>query len=218
MEARGRTKATSMPPAGPSSPLPGQEHIKRYWDPTRDCYAAKILPGEFYVTTAPELITTVLGSCVSACIRDCKLGIGGMNHFMLPDSVDHNNWGGESLAARYGSYAMEAMINAIIKAGGERSRFEIKAFGGGNVVAAATSVGDNNVNFLYQYLEIENLKLAASDLGGSFPRKVVFFPRTGKVHVKKLYDQRNATIRQREEQYSYRLEHKPISGDVELFD
>jgi len=218
MDARGRTKRDSMLPAGPPSPLPGQEHIKRYWDPTRKCYAAKILPGEFYVTTAPELITTVLGSCVSACIRDTKLGIGGMNHFMLPHSEDYNNWGGESVAARYGSYAMEALINAIIKAGGERSRFEIKAFGGGNVISAATSVGDNNVDFLYRFTEIENFKLAASDLGGSLPRKVVFFPRTGKVHVKKLSDQRNLTIRQREEQYSYRLEHKPVSGDVELFD
>lgn len=197
--------------------LPGHEHVKRYWDPTRCCFAAKILPGEFYVTTGTELITTVLGSCVSACVRDTRLGVGGMNHFMLPHSVDANDWGGASLAARYGSHAMEALINEIIKAGGDRRCLEVKAFGGGNVVSGMTSVGRKNAEFLRRYVKIEGLHLASADLGGAWPRKVVYFPHTGKVQVKKLRVQHNDTIVRREEQYSYRIEHQPLSGDVELF-
>ncbi len=204
--------STHPPPA-----LPGHEHIKRYWDPTRRCFAAKILPGEFYVTTTSELITTVLGSCISACIRDSALGVGGMNHFMLPHSDDAADWGGASLAARYGSHAMEALINDIIKAGGNRKRLEIKAFGGANVVAAMTSIGSKNAEFLHRYIKIEELELVSADLGGHHPRKVVFFPHNGRVQVKKLRVQHNDTILRREESYSYRLEKQPVSGDVELF-
>lgn len=201
----------------PPPPLRGHEHIKRYWDQTRDCFAAKILPGEFYVTTQDELITTVLGSCISACIRDPDAGVGGMNHFMLPHSNDVTDWGGASLAARYGNHAMEALINEIIKAGGDRRRLEVKAFGGGNVVSGMTSVGSKNADFFHQFVDIEELRLVSADLGGLYPRKVVFFPRTGKAHIRKLRSQHNDTIVRREESYSYRLEKQPVSGDIELF-
>jgi len=215
----GETDNVILGLANPPPALPGHEHIKRYWDPTRNCFAAKILPGEFYATTANELITTVLGSCIAACIRDSALGVGGMNHFMLPHSEDATDWGGATLAARYGSHAMEALINEIIKAGGDRKRLEVKAFGGANVVSGMTSVGSKNVEFLYRYIEIDEVELVSADLGGLYPRKVVYFPQTGKAQVKKLHVQRNDTIVRREESYSYRLEKQPVSGagDIEFF-
>lgn len=120
-------------------PLSGFEGIQRYWDRERQMPAAKILPGEYYVSNQNELITTVLGSCVSACIRDPVAGIGGMNHFMLPNS-ERGNWNGKhsiaSNATRYGNFAMEHMINDILKHGGERGNLEVKVFGGGKSLAA----------------------------------------------------------------------------------
>ena len=112
-------QAGVKPPA-----LPGFNAINRYWDKVNNCFTAKILPGEFYVTTHHELITTVLGSCVSACIRDPIFGIGGMNHFMLPLEGDHSStaWknAGNSASTRYGNVAMELLINNILKHGAER--------------------------------------------------------------------------------------------------
>src|SRR5215471_8826261 len=112
-------------PATPPRPLPGFEHISRYWDPVHHTYAAKLLPGEYYVTVEDEMIVTVLGSCVSACIRDPIRGIGGMNHFMLPASqqnvADKWQYGRMDEAARYGNYAMELLINTILKHGGNRA-------------------------------------------------------------------------------------------------
>jgi len=207
------TPASALPPPA----LPGHRHIKRYWDPTRSSFAAKILPGEFYVTIRGELITTVLGSCISACIRDSSLGVGGMNHFMLPHSEDAADWGGASLAARYGSFAMEALINDILKAGGDRKRLEVKAFGGANVVPAMTGIGSKNAEFLHRFIKTEGLKLVSSDLGGRCPRKVVYSPASGKVQIKKLRLMQNDTILRREESYSYKLEKQPLSGEVELF-
>lgn len=121
------SETQDLPPA-----LPGFEHVNRYWDVRMSLPAAKILPGEFYVSRTGEMIVTVLGSCVSACIRDRQLGIGGMNHFMLPHKGAHSTevWGSAvSSASRYGNWAMEFLINEILKLGGRgvisRSRFSV---------------------------------------------------------------------------------------------
>lgn len=207
-----RTKPPECPPA-----LPGFEHIKRYWDPSRSLHVAKLLPGEYYISMRGEMITTVLGSCISACIRDRKLGIGGMNHFMLPNSARLDDWGGSSSSARYGSYAMEQLINEILKAGGRRENLEVKAFGGGSIVSNLSNVGRKNIAFLHEFLQIEGLQLLAEDLGSLHPRKVNFFPDSGRAQVKKLRSIHNDTIVQRESQYMEELVEAPVQGDVELF-
>lgn len=203
----------------PESPaaLPGFEHIKRYWDPSRHRHVAKLLPGEYYISMRGEMITTVLGSCISACIRDRKLGIGGMNHFMLPDSAHLDDWGGSSSSARYGSYAMEKLINEILKAGGRRENLEVKAFGGGRIVSSMTDVGRKNIAFLREFLQIENLKLIAEDLGSLYPRKVNYYPDSGRAQVKKLRSIHNDTIVQRESRYMDELVEAPVQGNIELF-
>jgi chemotaxis protein CheD len=196
----------------------GFEHVNRYWDRERDMVAAKILPGEYYVTHQDELITTVLGSCVSACIRDRDSGIGGMNHFMLPQT--NTGKGSDAIvgiATRYGNYAMEHLINTILSNGGKRKNLEVKVFGGGKIIPALTDVGMKNINFVLAYLDQENLKLLSQDLGDIYPRKVVYFPKTGKVAMKKIQDLHNDTIIQRERQYINTLKSEPVAGDVELF-
>jgi len=201
--------------------LSGFSSIKRYWDKVNNTVTAKILPGEFYVTTHNELITTVLGSCVSACIRDKVFGIGGMNHFMLPlDCEDSSNaWrnAGASAATRYGNVAMEYLINSILKHGGARKNLEVKLFGGGKILAKMTNVGDRNIEFVVDYLRVENLTVAVQDLGDIYPRKVNYYPLTGKVRMKKLKSLHNHTIIERESAYLQDLESKPVEGEINLF-
>ncbi|MEC4721390.1 chemoreceptor glutamine deamidase CheD [Noviherbaspirillum sp. CPCC 100848] len=189
-----------------------------YYDRTFDCDAAKILPGEYYYTCKDMLIVTVLGSCVSACIRDRVTGIGGMNHFMLPDS------GGDadspvSASMRYGTYAMEVLINDLLKAGARRENLEAKVFGGGNVLRGfvAINVGERNSQFVRDYLRAENIRIVAEDLNDIHPRKVYYFPRSGKVLVKKLKQLNNNTLVNREQDYASRLQSTPVAGDIELF-
>jgi chemotaxis protein CheD len=197
-----------------------EEHFATnvYYDRTFDTDAAKILPGEYYFTCKDMLIVTVLGSCVSACIRDRVSGIGGMNHFMLPDG------GGDadspvSASMRYGTYAMEVLINDLLKAGAKRENLEAKVFGGGNVLRGfiAINVGERNAQFVRDYLRAENIRIVAEDLNDIYPRKVYFFPRTGKVLVKKLKQLNNNTLVNREQDYASRLQTTPVAGDVELF-
>jgi len=171
--------------------LPGFEHVNRYLDRQRNLYAAKLMPGELYVSISGEMIVTTLGSCVSACIRDRVKGVGGMNHFMLPFQGEHNSsqWGNNpvSSASRYGNWAMEFLINEILKAGGYKNNFEIKLFGGGNILHNAHStIGKKNIEFVKNYLENEGFSVVAEDLGDFFPRKILYFPDTGAVKVKKL--------------------------------
>lgn len=202
------------------TPLEGFETINRYWDRIHRMPAAKILPGEYYVTSRDEIITTVLGSCVSACIRDRIFGIGGMNHFMLPLS-EGGHWGGAgdaaSTATRYGNFAMEHMINDILKYGGQRRNLEVKIFGGGRIIDAQTDIGRNNIEFVIDYLKVEGLALTTQDVGDIYPRKVVYFPASGRVRVKKLKNMHNDTVVRRERAYKHDLEVKPVEGGIELF-
>ena len=189
-----------------------------YFDRTFDCDAAKILPGEYYCTFKDMLIVTVLGSCVSACIRDRVSGIGGMNHFMLPDGGDGSN-PLISASARYGTYAMEVLINDLLKSGARRENLEAKVFGGGNVLRGLTAlnVGERNAAFVRAYLKAEGIRVLAEDLNDIFPRKVYYFPRTGRVLVKKLRELNNNTLVNREQDYASRLAGKEIGGEVDLF-
>jgi chemotaxis protein CheD len=189
-----------------------------YYDRTFDIQAAKILPGEYYATARRLLIVTVLGSCVSACIRDKHTGIGGMNHFMLPSSND----GGEplSVSARYGTYAMEILINQLLKMGARRQNLEAKVFGGGNVMQGFTiaNVGQRNAEFVLNYLHNENIAVVAKDLQDIYPRKVYFWPHDGRVLIKKLKSLNNDTVMRRELEYGTRIRSSNVAGEVELFD
>ncbi|OQW94745.1 MAG: chemotaxis protein CheD [Beggiatoa sp. IS2] len=203
----------------PPRTLPGYENIKRYWDHHHNNYVAKVLPGEFYVTCHDEILSTVVGSCVSACIRDSVRGIGGMNHFMLPvNSNIDDKWEKTQVntATRYGNFAMEHMINEILKHGGKRQNLEVKLFGGGRIMTNMANIGQQNIDFVKAYIKLEGLMLLAEDLGDIYPRKILFFPMNGRVRVKKLRATEQ-TILAREDAYRHHLENKPIEGDVDLF-
>lgn len=199
--------------------LPGFEHIKRAWNEAHATYAARLNPGEYYVTKNDEGIYTTLGSCISACIRDRVNGIGGMNHFMLPASVGEGGWKAAGLGAstRYGNFAMEHLINEIMKNGGSRRNLEVKLFGGGRIIANMTDVGLRNIEFARDYVATEGLRVTSEDVGDVFPRMVVYFPSTGKVRVKRLRSLHNNTIVEQETKYLHTIEDKPVSGDIELF-
>jgi len=202
------------------SRLAGFEHINSYFDPRSSLQTIKLLPGEFYVTRNSEAIVTVLGSCVAACIRDPENGIGGMNHFMLPVLKDENKtWGGSIVdrVARFGNYAMEHLINTILSHGGLRENLEIKLFGGGRIISNMSDIGAENINFVFDYLRQEKLPVSANDVGGNNPRKVYYFPETGRVRIKKLRSLHNNTIVERETRYMHEIVNEPVTGDVDLF-
>ncbi len=142
--------------------------------------AVKVLPGEYFVSSEDVLIMTVLGSCIAACVWDGKARVGGMNHFMLPE--------GEDGSGRYGSYAMELLLNEMIKMGARRETMQAKVFGGGAVMAGFTTmnVGERNTKFVLDYLATERIPVVSQDVLDIHPRKVCFFPVTGKALVKRL--------------------------------
>lgn len=197
-----------------------EEPPNRYFDPHFGIETAKILPGEFFATSKDMALVTVLGSCVSACLRDAKTGIGGMNHFMLPDDGKLiGTHGNISPGGRYGVHAMELLINQILKLGGQRDRLEAKIFGGANVLQGfmLSNVGQQNAEFIVEYLNLERIPILARDLLEEFPRKIYFFPRSGKVLVKRLRKMNNDTIVLRERDYGARLFHGTVGGGAELF-
>ena len=201
--------------------LPQFDHIARHWDDEHKVFAARLLPGEYYVTRHGEMVTTVLGSCVSACVRDSRLQIGGMNHFMLPldGSQGTSAWGAAvSAATRYGNVAMERLINDILKLGGRREDLELKLVGGGRVLAEMTTdIGARNIQFVRDYVRDEGFKVLGEDLGDVFARKVIYFPESGRIRVRKLNAHSDRSLAQRERQYLTQLDTKPEEGDVELF-
>jgi len=207
---------TEQPPI-----LPAFAHMQRYWDPQLGHWTVKILPGEYYVTRSDEAISTVLGSCVSACVRDPVTNVGGMNHFMLPEDASGPSERLDSavgLATRYGSYAMESLVNDLLKLGATRERLEIKLFGGGRILAGMTDVGGRNVSFIRNYIQLEGFSIAAEDMGGTQPRKVVYFPANGRAKMRRLAPVENRIISHHEQLYLASLGNKTGGGEVELFD
>jgi chemotaxis protein CheD len=200
------------------TPIPADNSPTRYFDKKFGMEAAKILPGEYFATDKDMVLVTVLGSCVAACIRDVRLGIGGMNHFMLPRS-EKDPTNPVSMSARYGTFAMEILINQLLKMGGRRDHMEAKVFGGGNVLRGFTmnNIGESNANFVMEYLQNEGIRVAAEDMLGVHPRKIYYFPNTGKVLVKKIRELHNHTIVERESEYNLRLRNVVVGGDVEIF-
>lgn len=189
----------------------------KYLDRNFNRQAMKILPGEFYATAEDEVIVTVLGSCVAACIMDPIAMVGGMNHFMLPVKQGERD-PDVFYAARYGAAAMEYLINNLLHLGAQRDRLVAKAFGGGKVMRGmSTDVGGQNVDFVREFLRNEDIPIWSEDMGGPYPRKVYFFPHTGQVLVKRMESTHNDTVLNRELTYIQEVVGRPMSGDVELF-
>ena len=202
--------------------LDGYGHVNRYFDKKNNVWAAKILPGELYVSTQGEMITTTLGSCISACVRDVRTGIGGMNHFMLPKGNHYSTdvWGDNPItsASRYGNWAMEFLLNEILKLGGSREYLEVKVFGGGQMMASMTDIGQKNILFVYQYMADEKLKISASDVGDIYARRVIYFPKTGRVMLKRLKASENKKLVKRDDDYRKKVESVSNSNSgIELF-
>jgi chemotaxis protein CheD len=219
MSLNDATRRLSRPPQLPEA-LPHFGHIRRTWDEDLGVPVAKLLPGDYYVTRHNEAIFTVLGSCVSACVRERRLGVGGMNHFMLPlDRSGGTSAWAENLvssATRYGNVAMERLINDIMMLGGQRSNLEFKVIGGGKVLDMTLDVGARNAQFIREYLKTEGFLIAAEDLGDSFARKVFYSPATGKVRVKRLTSTVNRAVFEREREFETATA-QVESGSVELF-
>jgi chemotaxis protein CheD len=171
-----------------------------YFDRDLNQMAVKLLPAEYYVTTTGTVLSTVLGSCVAACLHDVEASVAGMNHFMLPDDSDRSARDGRE-AMRYGTYAMDVLVAEMLRAGARRERLQAKVFGGGAVLANMTTlnIGDRNADFVLRYLREQRIPVAAQDLRGAHARRVCFVPATGKANVRKLRAQNDVQLIQREE-------------------
>jgi chemotaxis protein CheD len=203
----------------PSSAPQYFSHIQRRFDARVHAVVATLHPGDYYVATDGELIGTVLGSCVSACVRDSRLRLGGMNHFMLPvDRSDGNGaWrSATSASTRFGNVAMERLINEILKRGGRREDLEVKLVGGGKVLDALTDVGARNILFVKQYVLAEGFRVVGEDLGDLYPRKVLYDPSTGSAQVKRL-PRSDGHVVADETRYMRDIDATPVGGDIELF-
>jgi len=188
-----------------------------YHDPEFKMRAVKILPGDHYVTSAEdEMLVTILGSCVSACIRDPAAQVGGLNHFLLPSGAD-GEWGVASSNLRYGNFAMEQLVNDILKCGGRRSRLEIKLFGGASLLDNGAAVGARNIEFVENYLKTEGLPIYGRSLGGKAPRRIHYFPMTGKVLMKTLRSTEQRQVVEEERMFENQVSRAPVAGSAELF-
>jgi chemotaxis protein CheD len=187
---------------------------QKYFDPKFDAMAVTVLPGDFYVSQDPsEMIVTILGSCVAACIRDKKVGIGGMNHFLLSAPTASI----QSESGRYGSFAMEELINFLLKLGCKKENLEAKVFGGASVIQSSFQVGDSNAEFVKEYLLKEKIPIISEDLGGDRPRRIHFWPSSGRVARHLLQSAEARVISMQETTYKKKLEETPKGNGVELF-
>lgn len=176
--------------------------------------AVKVLPGEYFVSSDDVMIMTVLGSCIAACLWDARARAGGMNHFMLPDGDSADGFG------RYGQYAMELLINQLLKIGARRESMQAKVFGGAQVMAGFTSmnVGEKNTKFVLDYLTAERIPVVSQDVLDIHPRKVCFFPLSGKALVKRLAHAHPGTLVVEERKGNAALVAKSTAGgSVDLF-
>jgi len=197
------------------------QDVYRFYDETKKMTIVKLQPGECYVTKNTEAIETVLGSCISACVRDPVSGVGGMNHFMLPKEAIDSKISRRSLSNPelcYGNWAMEHLINSVLKHGGAKNRLQIKVFGGAKVLSGLTNlcIGDRNIEFVQSYLENDGWAIDSQDIGGTYARKIIFFPHLGNVKMKKMVSDKNDDTIKRETNYLNTLSHKK-KNDVELF-
>lgn len=186
----------------------------QFYDPKFNSITTIILPGE-YSTTSKEkhMLVTILGSCVAACIRDPIAKIGGINHFLLA-KPNHNS---SPISNRYGCYAMECLINEILKNGGQKERLEIKIFGGADLIQSRLKIGSQNINFIRNYLKTEGFRVTAEDLGGNRPRRIHYWPWDGRAMRQIISPHEEGNIIENETTYHKRLIQEKRDGDIEFF-
>ncbi len=201
------------------------EHFCRFQHPLQGVTMVKLQPGGIYCTDQEEIICTGLGSCVSACIWDEAIGVGGMNHFLLPfvSSNQEHHWHADNYSntpSRYGVHAMEMLINYLLERGAVRQRLKVKLFGGAQMMGRCSKIGEKNVEFILSYTQKEQLSVISHDLGGLEPRKIMFEPLSGRAWLKRIPFSELHHIKQQEIQYASELECKAQqvdNDDVELF-
>jgi len=190
---------------------------RRYFDPRFEATIITVAPGEHEITSAKdEIVATVLGSCISVCMRDSHTGVGGLNHFLLPK----NNGGADpSAGERYGDTAMEVLINGLLKRGAKRSNFEAKVFGGARVLSGATmlAIGDGNIAFVTEFLKREGIQTVSQDVGGTRSRRIHYQPSTGRAWVQHVQSSQKSTEHEQEVAYLNRLKTQPVAGEVEIW-
>lgn len=190
---------------------------RRYFDPRFEATIITVAPGEHEITAAKdEIVATVLGSCISVCMRDPQAGVGGLNHFLLPK----NNGGNDASAGeRYGDTAMEVLINGLIKRGGRRGQFEAKVFGGARVLSGATmlAIGDGNIAFVLDFLNRESIPIVSKDVGGTRSRRIHYQPATGRAWVQHVQPSARSSEHKEEIAYLNRLKTQPVAGEVEIW-
>jgi chemotaxis protein CheD len=189
----------------PSAP-PGFEHINRYYDAVNQRYAAKLLPGQFYLSR-DEAIVTVVGTCVAVCLRDRVLGLGGMNHFMEPYATT-------GAAASPAEDAMFTLYRALLDAGAHRPNLEAKLYGGARILTADCPIGDRTIAYAQLFLRQAGIPIVEEDVGGHYPRKIDFQPQDGRVRLKHLRDLHNNTVADRDRQFLEGYRRPPRSADL----
>ncbi len=195
-------------------PKPGEASFF-FFDAHFQSEAVKILPGEYFVFNEDLLIMTTLGSCIAVCLWDRNAKVGGMNHFMLPD-----NGGSGADNGRYGSFAMELLINEMMKMGASRMTMEAKVFGGGAVISGMNTinVGERNTAFVMDYLKTERIPVVSKDVLDIYPRKVCFLPGSGKAMVKRLAASNPEAIVQQERAAAQKVVPQSSgAGSIDLF-
>lgn len=185
-----------------------------------DREVAIIHPGEYLATGEDIVISTVLGSCIAVALHDGAAGLGGLNHFMLPGELHSNNFFAEE-SGRYGMYAMELLINDLLKAGARKNRLVAKVFGGGHVLStSAGNIPDSNITFAMEFLETERIPIASNDVGGTEARKIFFFVKTARVLLKRFGGQKAAPVQREETAYLSRIanrQRRKPEPDVTIF-
>jgi chemotaxis protein CheD len=190
---------------------------RRYFDARFEATIITVAPGEHEITAAKdEIVATVLGSCISVCMRDPQAGVGGLNHFLLPK----NNGGSDANAGeRYGDTAMEVLINGLLKRGARRGNLEAKVFGGARVLSGATmlAIGDGNIAFVEEFLKVENIPVVSKDVGGTRSRRIHYQPATGRAWVQHVQSTARDSGHEQEIAYLNRLKTQPVAGEVEIW-
>jgi chemotaxis protein CheD len=179
-----------------------------------------IHPGEYFATVEDTIISTVLGSCIAVGLYDPEARVGGLNHFMLAHDYGKSDMV-RSPDARYGMFAMELLINDLMKLGARRRALKAKVFGGGAVLrfmgGGGTKIPGGNIDFAFEYLDKEGIPVLASDVGGQEPRKIFFYARTGKVLLKRIAGPLVGLVEKEEERYLTVLRKTATEGPVVLF-
>lgn len=185
--------------------------MSRYWEARLNSFVVQVLPGELHVTDEDVVISTVLGSCVSACVRDVRRGIGGINHFMLPNALR----GDQGDSARYGVYALECLVNQVLAGRGKKVDLEVKVFGGGRVIDGGGDIGKGNIDLVRAFFQAEKLPIASEDLGDTYARRIRYWPKSGRAQCQRIPMAKATEVVQSEK----RAASAPVAtaGSVELF-